>query len=442
MSSLSKTPRSVTPRLRRWFAFAIVLVTALTSTLACSNAKNDSGGSPPVFELSETPSPVATGSGSIAILTLAQNGQNVTKAYIPLKGVTTDGHGRIAVLQVDPIVSPARINTILLSGADEPSGCAANPRDGRIVCIGFDSQRVYIIDSLTDVESAVLTASVSGVATVSGGKCRICSVVIDPEGAQAVLGTADGLMRIDLESASILSTSTSPSSENLGFDSARRLVFAPHYQRNSDGSMQSGMNVLRLSDGGLYEFTGPMAVEPDAAAADGGTGLLVVTDEHACTLLIYNLVDAVFDDASRTFEAPVGSVILNPCGAQKWLASGIAIDENSHLAFLEEEFGSMVAVVRLPQSAASGVPGAAKALSYVVAEMPEIANGTDWTNPGDPHGVAVWYSPTAQQAFGFLINEGGSVLAKIDLAAFLAAPVLSGNRVQIESNVVTYIPTE
>lgn len=434
-------------RAARYLALCVLGVgLAACSSSGSPTAANDpTPPKPPKFEEPPTPSAVASGSGSIAVLTLGADGNDVTNAYVPLPP-NFEGFGQIAIVQIDPVVAKPRVGTILLDRKGSDSACAANPKNGLIVCIDFESGNADIIDALESEHIATIALPIGKAVQFSGGDCMLCSVGIDSERNLAVIGSTDGMHVIDLESRTVARSIAAKPSENIGIHEAAGWVFLPHYQRQKDGSFTSELTVFDLDQGAAYAMQAGFT-EPDAVAADTATGIVAVADEEACELHFINMNDATFDGASGV-SAPVTVLkVTDPaCGSQEesgarnWLTTGVAIETGSHLAFLEAEFGDMVGVIGLPQQSISGAV-ALDTLSPRVAAMPRRPDGKAWINPGDPHGLAVWADPETGKPFGILINEGGTYIAKIDLQAFRSAPAVKGNRVDISSGVVTYLST-
>jgi hypothetical protein len=89
---------------------------------------------------------------------------------------------------------------------------------------------------------------------------------------------------------------------------------------------------------------------------------------------------------------------------------GVAIEPNSHIAFLEGEGSPNIAFINLP-SANTGNQG------WVGGAMPNVPGGANFSNLGDPHGIAVTTSIINGKAVGFVVDNSWQWVARVDLGS-------------------------
>jgi hypothetical protein len=171
-------------------------------------------------------------------------------------------------------------------------------------------------------------------------------------------------------------------------------------------------------DGGADESQGPtptipVGSEPDSAAADPSTGLVVVASEGDDYQNIIDLSMASYDKNKLIVTAP-----------QKVVTSfdmdGVAVEYTSHYGFWEQEGSDDVGVANLMDLNAGST-------TWVHGHMPmlptdDAGNGGGYfSNFGDPHGIAVTTGATTQGPVGFVVNGAGDWVARIDLTKMHAA---------------------
>jgi hypothetical protein len=126
---------------------------------------------------------------------------------------------------------------------------------------------------------------------------------------------------------------------------------------------------------------------------------------------VIDLSKATFDKATKTVTAPQN--IIPDLGL-----TGVAIEYTRHLAFWEEEHGQDVAVADLTQASGSSA-------SWVHGLIPDLPGdaGEEFSNLGDPHGIAVTTSLTSSGPVGFVVSSDLHWVVRVDLAKMLAAGV-------------------
>ena len=124
----------------------------------------------------------------------------------------------------------------------------------------------------------------------------------------------------------------------------------------------------------------------------------------------------------------------------------MAIAPSGHLVILEDEGGAgAFGAILLPATSGTGIPAI---LDWVAAQMPsDDPDGQGWSFPLDPHALTVYVSPNDGKAYGLMVNFNRTFVAKIDLAALLAATRTSGTHTVspsvnlVTSGILTFIRT-
>ena len=368
--------------------------------------------------------PLATGSsGAFGVVTV--NGRQ--KLYLPL-GETANA---VAVLDVGVAGSglggaPALIKTIPLSAA----AYSTAGDDGVVIAASTTSPTVWFIDPRSDTVTRTLGLSNTGTSRFTSGGGIVTGVAVDRAHQRAVLSVYNGFAIVDLAAQSILRTILAPPSENFGYDSVHERILAPFYNCSSatdpnndpltlcndyktaaGAPITDGLNVIDLRDDTVYTYQDPAAAnpaqplgsEPDAAAADPRSGLVVVPSEGSSNSVVVDLSQARFDKAARSVTAPHKLIAAD--------LTGIAIEPSHHLAVWEAEGTAEVAIADL------GVDG-----SLVTGRLPAPPGETSWSNLGDPHGIAVGASILGGKPVAFFVSLDRKWVARVDLLGLLALP--------------------
>ena len=368
--------------------------------------------------------PVATGgSGAFGVVTV--NGKQ--KLYLPLG----DSANAVAVLDVGVAGSglggaPSLIKTLPISAA----AFSTAGDDSVVIAASTSSPTVWFIDPRTDTVTRTLGLVNAGTSRFTSGGGYVTGVAVDAAHQRGVLSVYNGFAIVDLAAQAITRTILSPPSENFGYDSVQERILAPFYNcssatdANNDplalcndyktaagAVMTDGLNVIDLKDDTVYTYQDmtaanpgqPLGSEPDAAAADPATGLVVVPSEGASNSVSINLSQAHFDKSLRSVTAPHKLIPAD--------LTGIAVEQSHHLAVWEAEGTSEIAVADL------GVDG-----SFVTGLLPAPPGESSWANLGDPHGIAVAASIVGGKPTGFFVSADRKWVARVDLLGLLALP--------------------
>ncbi len=202
--------------------------------------------------------------------------------------------------------------------------------------------------------------------------------------------------------------------------------------------MTDGLSIIDLADntvytyenaggdGGLAAFgfdpNAPVGTEPDSAAADPSTGVIVVPSESDGFQSVIDLSKATFDKTSKTVTAPQN--IIPGLGL-----TGVSIEYTRHLAFWEEEHTQDVAVADLTLANA----GNASWVHGLIPDLPGDASITPFSNLGDPHGIAVTTNLATSGPVGFVVDSGLQWVARVDLAKMMATAQADANDTELDA---------
>ena len=371
-----------------------------------------------------TATPAAGSSGAFAIVNLG--GQQ--KLYLPLG--TTQAGGRIAVVDVSRVGNgssgaPALLKTIAVPGSGQPDATGGD--DTVVIAASTTSPTVWFIDPRTDTVTKTLALPDAGTSSFTGPGGYVSGIAVDSAHKRAVLAVWNGFAIVDLATQSIARTIVAPPSENFGYDSIRERILAPFYactsavdvNRNplsicndykapNGALMTDGLNVIDLKDDAIYTFQDPAAanpaqplgVEPDSAAADPITGVVLIPSEGARDTKLLDLSKAVFDKAKHSVTAPRRSLAAD--------LTGVSIESGHHLAFWEAEGSNEIAVAQLANDA-----------TLTHAQLPAPPGSSAWSNLRDPHGIAV-ATLAGGKPVGLVVNEARTWIARVDLQGLLA----------------------
>jgi hypothetical protein len=394
----------------------------------------------------------SSSTGAFGVVTVG----GVQKLYLPLEELNEAGHAQVAVVDVGKAgngLTPAPALLKLIDLGTSEIATATGGDDRSIIAVSTSSARAWIINPQADtLVKSVEVASANGLSSFSGGGGRVTGVAMDSEQREAILSVWNGFAVLDADTGAQKRTLSAPPVENFGYDPVRRRVYAPFYgctdalsddaaqspaacsttKASSGEDMTDGMTVVDLADGTVYVYqdasapipSQPLGGEPDSAAVDLSTQVVVVPSESNKFQNVLDFSRATFDRAARTVTAP--AVRLGEYGLE-----GVAIESNRHLAFLEEEFGNTVGVVDLSRAMAG--TGEVR-----VATMPELVDGP-WGNMGDPHGIAVTTSLSGGRPVGFLVDASRRFVARVDLERLQAEGKVSGDIPVLGGSAVTLL---
>jgi hypothetical protein len=369
--------------------------------------------------------------GAFGIVTVGA----VQKMYLPLDVTGPNGHGVVAVVDVGAIGNGVAGAAALIADIDLGSADVASTTGGDgtvVVAASIDNRKVWFIDPRTDavVKTIELDASF-GKSGFSGGGGYVTGIAIDSAHHRAILSVWNGFALVDLQTMTLTKVIEAPPSENFGFDSEHQRIIAPFYEcatstnglgpppvcgdvKAPDGQvMTDGLTVIDLADDTVYLYQDPTAPdpraplgsEPDSAAIDPTTGIVVIPSELGGFQNVLDLSTAVFDKAKKTVTS--SHRLLDSQGFE-----GVAIEPWKHVAFFEEEASDEIAVASF--SSGGGASG------QVLAHMPPRPSpAAAWTNLGDPHGIAVTIGLADGRAVGFVVDAGHQWVARVDLDTLL-----------------------
>jgi hypothetical protein len=365
------------------------------------------------------------------------------KLYLPLPYPNDLGHGEVAVVDVGMdgngvTGAEANLTKIDLGGPDFPSTTGGD--SNVIVVAGVSTQKVWLVDPHSDTVTKTIDLPPTwGTSYFSGGGGYVTGIAMDSAHHRAILSIWNGFALLDTESGEITDTIEAPPVENFGFDSVHQRIIAPYYDcesaSDSNGNppaicgdyltpqgdrMAEGLYVVDLADQAIYLFQDPsydgawggmagaqpVDGEPDGAAINPETGVVVVASEAALNKHVIELGSASFDSGAKQFTAP--HHVLDDHGTE---LTGVSIEPSKNLAFFEGESSSYVGVLDLTAAVQGGG-------SVIVGTMPSPPDGNGWFNMGDPHGIAVTTGLNGGRSVGFVVTYDGEWVARVDLETF------------------------
>lgn len=467
-----------------WALAAAAALGACSSSVQGQPAPQDASSpiveaaAPPVTEASAPtdsappPPPSAGGTGAFGIVTVGGK----QKMYLPQQQLLVDadsgssqGSYYISVLDVGVAGvsagadagagAPALITNILLPDpidggiSDSYFGTYATATGGdssMVVAVSSVCPAVWFIDPTSDtVVGSLVLDSTYGQASFSGGSAYVSGVAVDSTHNRAILSVWNGYVLVDLTTFAITATISAPPAENFGYDSVLQRIYSPFYgctqssnaagmtpascdnPKGPDGMtvMTDGLEVIDLSnpsypvytyenseldDAGLISDPNyPVGYEPDSAAVDPTTGTVVIPSEGSSFQSVIDMSTATFDATAGTVTAP--RALMN--SDQVSDLDAVAIEPNSHMALWEVEFGSQVAAANL-------TPGTGT-IAWAYGTMPSLPDGGDFSNIGDPHGLAVTTASVGGKPIGFVVDQGLRWVARIDFSQI--AQLAAGN---------------
>jgi hypothetical protein len=381
--------------------------------------------------------PVAAGStGAFGVV--AVNGQQ--KMYLPSTTMTSTGNATLAVVDVGVAGSGAAGAAALIHSIDlgVPAGATTTGGDAStIVAASTETNDVWFIDPSTDTVVKHITLDATyGESFFSAGGGYVTGIAVDAALHTAILGVWNGFALVDLATDSITHVIQAPPSENFGYDSNHRLLYAPFYdcrysfsngqtpascgtpQTLDGGAITAGLSVIDLTDGTVYTYEDPTAADPtmplgsnpDSAGVDPASQLVVVPAEHEGYSTFLDFSMAKFDKTTNTVTAPHAIV-------QGLADEGVALEPTSHIAFWEGENSANVAAASAPLL---GATTGGFVQSFVQGTMPDLPEGGAFTNLGDPHGISVATSILDGKPVGFVVDAGRRWVARVELSMLVA----------------------
>ncbi len=435
-----------------------IMVITIFIVSGCQGSKNGVG---------QTTVSSATTSGGLAtintgdlVIAFIPNGNTVNIVPLSQKGssftISSYQQNSLGVMSSGPTQT-----TITTSFAVD--SCAADGKNLKVVCVGYDSSKIAIIDVagyISNGSAPTVTEPDLGntvYSSFSGGSCLDCGVIIDPVDHGFIVSSGDGYRVVDYTGTvtkQFLSdlTATIPvdlSTENFGYDPADNMIYSPEYA--DSGSITSTDEYLWVIDvnkskvyhwskrmvdtntdpaNGIPELnsTGIGSLTADAVSVDPSTGIITIGHEWTPLLLVLNMNAAAFNDSTATFDAPYAVIPLqNVYSPSGYLTTGMVVESSSHIMFLEGEFGDDIGAAQMPTTSTSG---SITITSYTSAQIPTpttvCPSVSSWSNVGDPHGLSAFTAVINKQPMGLLIDSSKSCLAIVDLNKLLNAPKQPG----------------
>jgi hypothetical protein len=359
-------------------------------------------------------------SSSLGILVPTSPGK--VTAYVP-NGNWGGGGTGVQAVDIEGGSTKSSIGT-----AAAVNSCSSNPATGQTVCTANNTD-VYLITGTT--LNTTLHSSSNAFAGFSGGICNNCGVAINALSNKAVINmgltpspTTSGIQLLDLNTntfATPVAATAAGVTEDPSIDPTRNLILSASengvydlFQIQSDGTT-------------LKEFAGTpnTGLVLDSSGEDCSTGIAISVGEGSNSVYLADLTQAVFTAGSPagTYTAPHSTTsVITSFGFSAGISGVSVAVGTSHLAVGTGEFGGNTFVVlQLPSTSGSGTPAI---LDYAVAAIPSSTTcGGTFSAGNDPHTITAYTSPNDGKAYALFANFAPpSCLARIDLAAVLAAP--------------------
>jgi hypothetical protein len=431
---------------RAWAQGVVVLGSmVLAAASACISSKSPS---PAVTPPATTPP--GTSSGSLGVVVI----DGTQKLYLPTAKLNAAGHNVVSVVNVgldgNGVNGVAALITDIDLGTtiDHPILAAG---DTTMILVGSGvSQTIWIINPQNDtlIKTIQLDPSTQKT-TFSTPDGYMNGIAVDSAHRKAYISIWNGFAVFDMNAMAITSTILLNPTENFSFDTVHQKLYSPFYNcpdnggedsgppascattltdDDAGGVMNSGLDVVDLSDNTVYTYQDPTAQDPtqpfgsspDSTGVDPSTQIVFLPDEFGNQFAL-DFSKAVFDKATKSVTAPHEMMAAQ-------MFDGVAIETTKHYGFWEHEYADNVAVLNLAGftvgagvDASDGeneaVPGF---LSSTMPDTPAMQGGqsadTSWTNSGDPHGVAVATGIKDGKSVAFLVDyPNNNWIARIDL---------------------------
>jgi hypothetical protein len=426
-----------------------------SGTILCGNACVNPNTNPencggcgiicPTGELCESGTCVTPGvaasclpASAMSVLIQGTGASATVKAYVPY-GSWSEPNTDIRLVPIEGAGSLVTIPTTKVVNS-----CASNSVTGVTVCTA-NTPDVYIITGSTIINT--LTSGNDGTTQwFSGGGCQDCGVALNAATNKAIISMGYGGSNAAFQALN-LSTNTfsapyvvgTVTSENMSVDPVRNWVLSP----NETGIYQ----ILKMSPTASLHNNAVTPNSPpffESAAEDCSTGIALATSEFTGDIYISDLTQSTFvPGAPGTWTA--ASQVQNfpefvPLTAG---TCGIGVVPGTHLGVVTGEFGGYkVGAIRLPSTSGVGIPAVQ---DWVIADIPNNPAGGYFDIGKDPHTVTVYKSPINGKAYALIADDTRTYIARIDLAALLAALRTGLHTVDpsvnlISSGILNFIP--
>ena len=345
-------------------------------------------------------------SSSLSVLV---QGTNVV-SYIP-KGSWSGGATGISAVNVEG----SSITPTLIATPNVVNSAASNPTTGVTVATANNTD-VYLLEGTT--LTTILTSEGSGTLTFSGGSPTNAGVTMDATHNRAVIGLAvaqgtGGFQFLDLGSNVLSPAFASPSgaiSEGPLIDPIRNLLLSASEENNYEL-----VDVSDPSSPQFYERSVTIGGQLDSSGEDCTTGIALAPASftNPSQLFITDLTQATFTPGSPagTWTAPSQVQTLTESSLTSGPA-GLAVAGGTHIGVVTGEFGGNgITVLALPTTSGSGTPA--------ILDWVTCAISNTWSQGLDPHTVTAYQTPNGGNAIGLFVNNGASLLARVDLTKLL-----------------------
>lgn len=365
----------------------------------------------------------APGSGLFAV-DCANN-----RAYVPLlqSPDPASGQGRVAVidLSVDPNTTDPRIETIVLSHADNPTGAALDVNDNLVIVVSGQSGLggfVDIIDTTTNPPSLV---SGSPFAMPTGSESGFFGQVLyDPIGKKAIMsvlansscpggGACTGFVTFDPVTHTFGPVIGANYAETFAFNASTNQVMDAS---DSDSSGTIGLVDFPTSQACTLTDSN-IGFDNDGASVDLNTNIWIVSNEDG-TATIINLNGSSLSGMAPSCTVNEGGTIPNSVKLTGLPSStaGSAINAVTHEAFLIEDSSPGITLVTLPPAPVA--QATASQFTTFIATLPNDPEGTLWATQGDPYAVAV----DVCHDKGLAVDDTSRWLVEVDVPSFKSSP--------------------
>jgi hypothetical protein len=335
-------------------------------------------------------------------------------AYVP-QGFWEGGSTGIQAVDIELGSSKTSIVT-----PNVTNSCSSNPATGQTVCVANNTD-VYLISGTT--LTSTLTSGSTGTASFSGGSCQNCGVAINPLTNKAAIAMGlstnfdGGIQLLDLNTNTFsppVGQTSGKVSEDISVDPTRNFILSA-----GEGGVYT-LFQIQADNTTLKEFASTFntALANDTSGEDCSTGIAVTSGEGSNTVFLMDLTQISL--GTSTYTAPHAEVTLvTSYSFSAGLSATTVAQGTSHLGVTTGEFGgNTFAVIELPSTSGSGTP---TLVDYAVAAIPNSSACGTWSSGFDPHTVTAYTSPNDGKAYALFANSGASCVARIDLAAVLAA---------------------
>lgn len=422
--SVSFSPASLNGSGTSTFTFSALSVASGTYTVT---VKAVSGSTSMTTGIDVTVNSAPSTSGEIAALDIGGNPYGFIPTPAGVSFVKLAGSGSSPVDVPNAASAPVALDFT-------PNSCAGDQVQLKVVCVGYDSSKVGVLDVSPIADGNPPTVTEFDLhntvySSFSGGGCLDCGVLTDSANDRFVLSSGDGYRVVGYDGtvqAEYLDDPTSANpdqftTENFAFDAAHQMIISPEYETSTQN-----LWLIDVAADKVYKWdktlTDANVSIADAAAVDPSTNTVWIDNEFEDRLLGINLNAGTF--SGNTFSGPWKTTDLVNVDSDGDFTTGMAIDPSSHTMLLEDEFTSNFGAVQLPASAGTSAPAFS---SYTSAVMPDSTACGAWYNPGDPHGLAVLpVGFIGSDAYGMLVNDSATCVALVDVTKLLAAPKASG----------------